>query len=68
MTIGQGNTFSSLSAQLSHSSRRAAQAFGLTGAGGVRQTRVILYVVGGFLVLWLLWRTKAFWWGSTGEV
>ncbi|KAF8416122.1 hypothetical protein L210DRAFT_3463103 [Boletus edulis BED1] len=55
-----GNSFSSFSSQLSHSSRRAAQAFGLAGAGGVRQTRIIMYVVVGFLSLWLLWRTKGF--------
>ncbi|KAF8125400.1 hypothetical protein EV363DRAFT_1350515 [Boletus edulis] len=52
-----GNSFSSFSSQLSHSSRRAAQAFGLAGA---RQTRIIMYVVVGFLSLWLLWRTKGF--------
>ncbi|KAG8221455.1 hypothetical protein J3R82DRAFT_1661, partial [Butyriboletus roseoflavus] len=62
-----GNAFSSISSQLSHSSRRAAQAFGFVGAGGVRQTRIIMYVVGGFLALWLLWRTKGLWWGSSGE-
>ncbi|KAF8547024.1 hypothetical protein OG21DRAFT_971992 [Imleria badia] len=67
MTFGQGNTFSSFSSQLSHSSRRAAQAFGLAGAGGVRQTRIIMYVVGGFVAFWLLWKTKGFWWGSSGE-
>ncbi|KAF8548863.1 hypothetical protein OG21DRAFT_1422321 [Imleria badia] len=60
-----GNTFSSFSAQLSHSSRRAAQAFGLSGAGGARQTRIIMYVVGGLFALWLLWRMQGFWWGSS---
>lgn len=68
LSFRQGNTFSSFSAQLSQSSRRAAQAFGLAGAGGVRQTRIIMYIVGGFLALWLLWSTKGFWWGSSGEV
>ncbi|KIJ16117.1 hypothetical protein PAXINDRAFT_76058 [Paxillus involutus ATCC 200175] len=62
------NAFSTFSSQLSHSSHRAAQAFGLSGAGGVRQTRIIMYVVGGFFALWLLWKTKGIWWVSSGEV
>ncbi|KAH0828746.1 hypothetical protein J3R83DRAFT_3169, partial [Lanmaoa asiatica] len=62
-----GNTFSSFSSQLSHSSRRAAQAFGFAGAGSVRQTRIIMYIVGGFLTFWFLWMTKGLWWGSSGE-
>ncbi|KAI9573055.1 hypothetical protein HD554DRAFT_2013778 [Boletus coccyginus] len=63
-----GNSFSSFSSQLSNSSRRAAQAFGLAGAGGVRQMRIIMYVVSGFLALWIVWRTISFGWGSSGEV
>ncbi|OAX38619.1 hypothetical protein K503DRAFT_770284 [Rhizopogon vinicolor AM-OR11-026] len=59
-----GNAFSSLSTSLSQSSRRAAQAFGLSGAGGVRQMRIIMYTVGGFLALWLVWKTKGIWWAS----
>ncbi|KAG6332896.1 hypothetical protein ID866_6192 [Astraeus odoratus] len=62
------NAFSSLSSSLSHSSRRAAQAFGLSGTGGVRQSRIILYTIGGFLFLWLLWKTRSIWWTSAGEV
>ncbi|KAG2067712.1 hypothetical protein BDR04DRAFT_1129514 [Suillus decipiens] len=59
-----GNAFSSLSTSLSQSSRRAAQAFGLSGAGGVRQTRIIMYIVGSFLALWVVWKMKDLWWAS----
>ncbi|KAI6096889.1 hypothetical protein EDD16DRAFT_1670829 [Pisolithus croceorrhizus] len=61
------DTFSSLSASLSHSSRRVAHAFGLSSTGGVRQTRIIAYVVGGFLLLWMVWRVRGFWWGSAKD-
>ncbi|KAI6102542.1 hypothetical protein EV401DRAFT_2276098 [Pisolithus croceorrhizus] len=63
----QNDTFSSLSASLSHSSRRVAHAFGLSSTGGVRQTRIIAYVVGGFLLLWMVWRVRGFWWGSAKD-
>ncbi|KAJ8593319.1 hypothetical protein M405DRAFT_731612 [Rhizopogon salebrosus TDB-379] len=59
-----GSAFSSLSTSVSQSSRRAAQAFGLSGAGGVRQMRIIMYTVGGFLALWLVWKTSGIWWAS----
>ncbi|KAH7890536.1 hypothetical protein F5I97DRAFT_40500 [Phlebopus sp. FC_14] len=62
------NTFSSLSSSLSHSSRRAAQAFGLSGVGAVRQTRIIMYTIGAFLALWIVWKTKGIWWASAGDV
>ncbi|KAL4061932.1 hypothetical protein V8B97DRAFT_1875014 [Scleroderma yunnanense] len=69
LTLDNTNdTFSSLSSSLSHSSRRAAQAFGLSGPGSVRQTRIILYTVAVFLFFWLLWKTQGFWWTSAGEV
>ncbi|KAI6010407.1 hypothetical protein BKA83DRAFT_4402973 [Pisolithus microcarpus] len=61
------DTFSSLGASLSHSSRRVAHAFGLSSTGGVRQTRIIAYVVGGFLALWITWTTRGFWWGSAQD-
>lgn len=61
------DTFSSLGASLSHSSRRVAHAFGLSSTGGVRQTRIITYVVGGFLLLWITWTTRGFWWGSAQD-
>ncbi|KAG2121970.1 hypothetical protein DEU56DRAFT_833022 [Suillus clintonianus] len=59
-----GNAFSSFSTSLAQSSRRAAQAFGLSGAGGIRQTRIIMYIVGCFLALWLVWKTTGIWWPS----
>ena len=64
----QNDAFSSLSSSLSHSSRRAAQAFGLSGPGSVRQTRLILYTVAGFFLIWVIWKTRGFWWASSGEV
>ncbi|KIM60120.1 hypothetical protein SCLCIDRAFT_16395 [Scleroderma citrinum Foug A] len=69
LTLDNTNdAFSSLSSSLSHSSRRAAQAFGLSGPGGVRQMRIIMYTVSGILLLWVLWKLKGFWWPSSGEV
>lgn len=63
-----GNAFSSLTGSLSHSSRRAAQAFGLSTTGGVRQTRIVVYIVGGTLLLWVMWKTGGYWWSSAGDV
>ncbi|EIW75533.1 hypothetical protein CONPUDRAFT_158988 [Coniophora puteana RWD-64-598 SS2] len=55
-----GNVFSSFGATLSQSSRRAGQAFGLTGHGGVRQSRIILYIVGGVVGLWFMYKLSSF--------
>ncbi|EGN94467.1 hypothetical protein SERLA73DRAFT_188375 [Serpula lacrymans var. lacrymans S7.3] len=60
------NSFSSFGATLSQSSRRASQAFGL-GPGGVKQTRIIFYIVGGVIGLWILYKLSGFWWSSSAE-
>ncbi|KAH7930230.1 hypothetical protein BV22DRAFT_992236, partial [Leucogyrophana mollusca] len=57
-----GNAFTSFGTSLAQSSRRAGQAFGLSGHGGIRQTRIILYIVAGFLALWIMWKMSGFWW------
>ncbi|KAH9832657.1 uncharacterized protein C8Q71DRAFT_777539 [Rhodofomes roseus] len=57
------NTFNSFGASLAQSSRRAGQAFGLTG-GGVKQWRNIGYCVAAIVGLWFLWRILHWWWAS----
>ncbi|TCD67385.1 hypothetical protein EIP91_012420 [Steccherinum ochraceum] len=59
------DTFSSFGSSLAESSRRAGQAFGI-GKGGVKQWRMIGYIVCGMLGLWVVWRVLGmFWFTST---
>ncbi|KAF8596202.1 hypothetical protein BDV93DRAFT_500645 [Ceratobasidium sp. AG-I] len=56
------NIFSSFQTTLAGSSQRAARAFGI-GPGGVKQTRLIFYIVAAICGLWILWRGWAWWAG-----
>ncbi|KAK0211938.1 hypothetical protein IW262DRAFT_1467349 [Armillaria fumosa] len=58
-----GNSFSSFGATLAQTSRRTGQAFGI-GQGGLKSWRVAMYVVLGFIGLWL--SLKIFWWWRSG--
>lgn len=60
----QGNIFNSFASGLSSSAQRAGRAFGTT-PGGTKQMRIILYSVGGFVLVWLLWKTSGWWWWSS---
>ncbi|QRV82395.1 hypothetical protein RhiJN_10410 [Ceratobasidium sp. AG-Ba] len=61
---GTSNIFSSFQTTLSTSSQRAARAFGI-GPGGMKQTRLIFYIVAGICGFWVLWRAWA-WWAGPG--
>ncbi|EJU03847.1 hypothetical protein DACRYDRAFT_64932 [Dacryopinax primogenitus] len=55
------NTFASFRTSLSQSANRAARALGLRS--NISQFRMILYVVGAIVLLWVLWKIFAwFWW------
>ncbi|TFK98146.1 hypothetical protein BDV98DRAFT_573566 [Pterulicium gracile] len=55
-----GNTFSSFGASLTQTSNRARQAFGL-GPGSLKTSRIVLYIVGGFIGLWVVFKVWGWW-------
>ncbi|KAG8950239.1 hypothetical protein FRC04_007873 [Tulasnella sp. 424] len=63
MLDDSGNIFNSFGSGLSASAQRAGRAFGIA-PGGTKQMRIIMYSVGGFVLLWLLWKTSGWWWWS----
>ncbi|KAF8702651.1 hypothetical protein AX14_014359 [Amanita brunnescens Koide BX004] len=61
-----GDNFSSFSATLKQTSRKAAQAFGI-GTGSLKPWRIAMLIVGLFITFWLVSKILAWWWtpGST---
>ncbi|KAF5309984.1 hypothetical protein D9619_010240 [Psilocybe cf. subviscida] len=58
-----GDRFSAFGTQLSQTSRRAAQAFGI-GTGSLKPWRIGMLIVGLFVAFWFISKILSWWWGS----
>jgi len=64
MYVLQGNTFAGFTGSLAQSSRRAAHAFSSTGV--LKQYRLLVWIVGGVVGLWIAWHVLGWFWPSGG--